>query len=186
MGQGAATITTPGPVVIFDDDWYYMGSLMAEVVVKAGHEAVFVTPDVMVGSFAQNTLEQGRIQRRLIDMGVRIIPSHLLTGRGSGWLDLACSYSGKVTRIDCGTLVTVTSRLPVDVLWHDLTARRADWADAGLKSVTRIGDSLAPGTIAAANYSGHLYARSYGETPDPDAAPFRREDVARLLDGPLF
>ena len=181
MGQGAAAITTPGPVVIFDDDWYYMGSLMAEVVAKAGHQVTFITPDVMVGSFSQNTLEQGRIQARLIDLGVRIIPTHLLAGRGQDWLDLACAYSGRVSRIDCGTLVTVTSRLPVDGLWHDLMARQPDWADAGLKSVTRIGDCLAPGTIAAANYAGHLYAQTYDQPPDPDGVPFRREDLAQIL-----
>ncbi len=181
MDRGAAAIAAPGPVVIFDDDCYYMGSLMAEVAIAAGHEVTFVTPDVMVGSFAQNTLEQGRIQRRLIDLGVRILPTRLLAGRGADWLDLACSYSGKVERLSCSTLITVTGRLPVEGLWLDLQARKGDWADAGIKTVTRIGDALAPGTIAAANFSGHLYARDFGTETDPDSVPFRREDIAMLL-----
>jgi len=45
---------------------------------------------------------------------------------------------------------------------------------AGIKSVTRIGDCLAPGTIAAAVYSGHRHARELDE-PVPDGVPFRRE-----------
>ena len=181
MGRGVGAIVAPGPVVIFDDDCYYMGSLMAELAVGAGHEVILVTPDVMVGSFAQNTLEQGRIQRRLIDLGVRILPTKLLAGRGADWLEIACGYSGKIERLACGTLVSVTGRLPVDGLWLDLQARKGDWADAGLKTVTRIGDALAPGTIAAANFSGHLYARDFGTVADPDSVPFRREDIAVLL-----
>ena len=180
MDRGAAAVADRGPVVIFDDDWFYMGSLMAEVAARAGREVTLVTSDVMVGSFSQNTLEQIRIQKQLLALGVRLLPNQALAGRGSDWLDLACTYSGTARRIDCGVLVPVTARLPVATLWDELKARESEWADAGLKSVTRIGDCLAPGTIAAANHSGHLYARTYGEVPDPDATPFRREDLARI------
>lgn len=167
-----------GPVVVFDDDWYYMGSLMAEIALKAGREVTFVTPDSMVGAFSQHTLEQGRIQARLIERGARIVVAKHLAGRGAGWLDLGCVYTGRTERIDCATLISVTARLPDDGLWHDLQARRADWAAAGLLSVTRIGDCLAPGTIAAANYAGHLFARDFGEAQGE--IPFRREDIAQL------
>ena len=46
--------------------------------------------------------------------------------------------------------------------------------------MTRLGDCLAPGIIAAAVYSGHQYARTYMEPADRDRVPFRREDIARL------
>ena len=58
--------------------------------------------------------------------------------------------------------------------------REAEWADAGIRTVTRLGDCLAPGIIAAAVYSGHQYARTYMEPADRDRVPFRREDIARL------
>jgi dimethylamine/trimethylamine dehydrogenase len=167
-----------GPAVIFDDDWYYMGSLMAEIALQAGREVHFVTADSMVGSFSQHTLEQGRIQARLIERGARITVAKRLAGRGADWLDLACVYTGRTERIACATLISVTARLPEDRLWHDLQARRSDWAAAGLLSVSRIGDCLAPGTIAAANYAGHLYARDFG-APQGEI-PFRREDIAQL------
>jgi len=182
MDRAAPSLAGKGPVVIFDDEWFYMGSLMAEVAVASGRDVTLVTPDVMVGAFSQNTLEQGRIQRRLIERGVRIITAHSLSDRGDDWLDLSCIYSGRAQRIGCVDLVSVTARLPVDDLWQALMARQADWADAGLKTVTRIGDCLAPGTIAAANFAGHLYARQFGAPPDPDDTPFLREDVALLLD----
>ena len=79
-------------------------------------------------------------------------------------------------------VAAVTARLPDETLWLELQARKAEWADAGISTVTRIGDCLAPGLIAAAVYSGHQYARSYQEEIDRDHAPFRREDIARLLD----
>ena len=50
--------------------------------------------------------------------------------------------------------------------------------------MTRIGDCLAPGTIAAAVYGGHRYARELGETPQ-DAMPFRRELVELSADSTM-
>jgi dimethylamine/trimethylamine dehydrogenase len=75
--------------------------------------------------------------------------------------------------VDCSTLVPVTARLPVDKLWHDLAASRETWADHGIESVERIGDCLAPGIIAAANYAGHFYARRLSETVSDDCNAYR-------------
>ena len=157
----------PGPVVIFDDDRFYMGSVLAELVAGAGHETVFVTPAPIVAPWSENTLEQDRIQTRLIELGVGIVPLHGLAGLSANRLRVECVYSGKTQEIECGTLVSVTSRLPKDRLWKDLTGRKEDWRDAGILSVTRIGDCLAPGLIAAACYSGHEFARSAGADAHP-------------------
>jgi dimethylamine/trimethylamine dehydrogenase len=46
--------------------------------------------------------------------------------------------------------------------------------------VARVGDCLGPGTIAAAVYGGHRFARELGETPD-DGVFFRR-DVPAVSD----
>jgi len=43
--------------------------------------------------------------------------------------------------------------------------------------VVRIGDCLAPGTIAAAVYGGHRFARRL-DVGHEDVADFRRENVA--------
>ena len=55
-------------------------------------------------------------------------------------------------------------RLPNDTLWHDLQARKAEWKDAGLETVTRIGDCYTPGLIALATQSGYKYGAEFGET----------------------
>ncbi len=162
MKKGAAAISSDGPVVIFDDDRNYMGSVLAELAAIAGHETIFVTPAPIVAPWTEHTLEQSRIQKHLIERGVRILPLHELAGMDVGQLRLACVYSGRQQVIDCGTLVLVTSRVPNDGLWIELTRRHDNWADAGIKSVTRIGDCLAPGLIVSANRSGHQYAREMG------------------------
>ncbi|MGA9365820.1 MAG: hypothetical protein WBV35_00025, partial [Steroidobacteraceae bacterium] len=46
-----------------------------------------------------------------------------------------------------------------DALHQELMAHREEFAAAGIASVTRVGDALAPGAIAHAVYSGHRCAR---------------------------
>ena len=81
----------------------------------------------------------------------------------------------------CGSVVLVTARLPEESLHGQLTENPAALAEAGIETVTRIGDCLAPGTIAAAIYGGHRFARELDE-PVPDGVPFRRE-LPHLADG---
>ena len=188
-GLGSGAVLTPddimdgmqpekrGPVVVFDDEFYYIGSLMAELCAKAGLEVAFVTPSPMVSPWTQNTMEQGRIQKRLIELGVRLHLSRRPVSRTPSSLKLACTYSEQEEEIACSTLIPVTSRLAVNDLWDALQARQADWKKSGIRSITRIGDALAPGTIAAAVYAGHRYARELGEDVDRDLPVFRREVI---------
>ncbi|UXX81826.1 oxidoreductase [Roseovarius pelagicus] len=159
MHGGLKQDSGTGPIVIFDDDRFYLGSVLAEMAATTGRAVVFVTPSPIVAPWSTFTLEQHRIQNRLIALDVEIVPNTLLADMDGTQLSLACAYSGKTRQIDCGTFIPVTSRLPNDRLWTDLNARRTDWQDAGLERVTRIGDCYAPGLIAAAVYAGHKYAR---------------------------
>ncbi|MDW9623629.1 NAD(P)-binding protein (plasmid) [Sinorhizobium meliloti] len=180
LSEGAEAVPSDGPVVVFDDDCFYMGSVLAELLARRGCTVTFVTPESEVSPWSRNTLEQARIQKRLIDLGVEIVTAMALAGRTKDQLELSCVYSGRIRPVDCATLVPVTARLPDETLWLELKAREAEWADAGIKTITRLGDCLAPGLIAAAVYSGHQYARTYQEQVDKDRVPFMREDIARL------
>lgn len=166
-----------GPVVVYDDDPYYMGSSVAELLVRAGHDVSLVTPAALVARWTVNTMEQERIQRRLLELGVTIIPTKMARARTAGALELECVFTGRAEEIACTTLVPVTARVPVKSLADALEQRRGDWQAAGVQSVKRIGDCNAPGIIATAVYAGHRYAREFGETLDPDIAPFKREMV---------
>jgi dimethylamine/trimethylamine dehydrogenase len=69
----------------------------------------------------------------------------------------------------------VTSRLPNTEVYDALLSDDAANAAAGIRSVTRIGDCLNPGIIAAAVHDGHRYARALGAAPSD--LPFRVEYI---------
>lgn len=186
--EGGATVLTPdditssvmpkGPVVVFDDDHYYMGGLMAEKLRLAGNEVTYVTPAPDVSNWTHNTMEQGRIQTRLIELGVTIVPLQNLIHIGADQVTLACMYTGRENTLSASSVVMVTMRKPRDTLYDALLAAGGSSA---CKSITRIGDCLSPGTIAAAVYGGHRYARELNE-PKPVDVPFRRELPALAAD----
>ncbi|TNF58780.1 MAG: NADH:flavin oxidoreductase [Rhodobacteraceae bacterium] len=164
-----------GRVVIYDDDHYYMGGVLAELLRQEGHEVTIVTPSAHVSDWTLNTLEQHTIHRRLAEMGVEIVLNRGVTEIGAGHVVSNCTYTGTTRTIDCDAVVVVASKLSNDRLYRDLKAREADWADAGIRSVRIIGDAEAPGPIAWATYAGHRYARELDGEDIGDALPFRRE-----------
>lgn len=171
-----------GKVVVFDDDHYYMGGVLAELCAQKGCDVTLVTPSAYVSDWTLNTLEQGAIHRRLVGAGVKIVLNQGITALSSSGVLTACVYTGAAAEIGCDAVVMVASRTANDAIYHDLMARAADWADAGIRSVKVIGDACAPGPIAWATYAGHRYAREL-DTPDiGDALPFRREVTALAVD----
>jgi len=163
-----------GPVIVFDDDHYYLGAVLAEMMRSEGFDVTLVTPAPDVSHWTHHTLEQGHIQTRLLDLGVGIVPQHDLVAVGRDSVEIACIFTGKRAHHPCGTVLMVTSRDPEDALYHDLVSDPGALDRAGIRGVTRIGDCLAPSTIAAAVYSGHRYAREL-DAPPVQGVPFRRE-----------
>jgi dimethylamine/trimethylamine dehydrogenase len=165
-----------GPVVIFDDDHYYMGGVLAELLRGQGAEVTLVTTASDASSWTHNTMEQGFIQARLLELGVEIKTNHNLVSIGNGVAELACTYTDRIESVACAATVMVTMRLPDDALYHALMADPAANEAAGITSIDRIGDGLAPATIAAAVYAGHRYARELDEPP-AEVVAFKRETV---------
>ena len=157
-----------GPVIVYDDDHYYMGNIIAELLRGEGHEVTLATPAMCVAEWTEYTLEQEKIERRMVDLGIEILARHRLSAVGDGTVDM-------VETLTCATVartasvVSVTGRLPNDALYYELVA------DGGIPSVKRIGDCYGPATIAHAVYEGHRYARELDTDVDPDAVPFLRE-----------
>jgi dimethylamine/trimethylamine dehydrogenase len=167
---------TGGQVVVYDDDHFYMGSVMAELLVARGCTVDFVTPDFKVATWTENTLEQATIQRRLMQIGVRLHLSSAPEEISADAVTLACTWTGRQTRLDAGAVVMVTSRVPDDTLFH--ATRALDWPDAGIRTLKLIGDAAAPGPIAWATYAGRRYAEELDEPDTGDALPFQREIAA--------
>jgi dimethylamine/trimethylamine dehydrogenase len=130
----------------------------------------------MVSQWSVNTMEQERIQARLLSIGVELVLSHRLVSIGGAGVELACAYTGRVRSLPAASVGLVTARVADDALYLDLMSHEQAFADLGIRSVTRVGDCLAPGTIAAAVYSGHRWAREVGATAVQEV-PFQREGV---------
>lgn len=163
-------------VLVWDDDHYYMGSVMAELLAAQGYSVTYATPAPEVATWTRATMEQHFIQARLIELGITIRTSVTLQGLSGGAASLSCAYTGRLSEIACDSAVLVTARLPQEALSLALKAREAEWADAGILSVTTIGDALAPATIAHAVHAGRRYAEEL-DMPghSGDTVPFRRE-----------
>ena len=164
-----------GKVVIYDDDHYYMGGVIAEKLIENGCDVTLLTPCAYVSEWSINTLEQAEIQKRLIEMGVKIELNRGLISISNSKLISNCIYTQNEKEIETQNIVMVASRKPHDQLYNDLLLKRKKWIDAGIKSIKLIGDANAPGPIAWATYAGHRYARELDTEDIGDNLPFRRE-----------
>jgi dimethylamine/trimethylamine dehydrogenase len=174
-GWQSANVLTPddlmdgvvpeGPVLLFDDDYYYMGSVVAEKLLCMDLDVRFATPAGKVAEWAYTTEEQRRAQARLLELGVRLETGTLIQSLAGDKAVLACAYTGRTRDVAAASVVMVTSREPCDALYHELRGR---------VEIARIGDCSAPGIIAAAVYAGHRYARTLDMDPAAATAPRER------------
>ena len=173
-----ATLPQGTLVLVWDDDHYYMGGLMAELLADMGCETHYLTPACEVSTWTRATMEQHFIQARLLEKGVKIHPFANLDAVGDGGVTASCAFTGRTEEVEADAVMLVTSRASEDRLARDLEARAADWSDAGIESVVTIGDALAPATIAHAVYAGRRYAEELdGPAETGDEVPFKREIV---------
>ncbi len=184
--ERGATILTPddimrgnlppdGPVLIYDDDHIYLAGVLAEKLALAGHPVIFATPDSLVSSFTVNTLEQHRIQARLIELGVGLRCNQSLCALSPDDATLRCVFSGRETRIDCASALLVTERVRDVTLFNDLQAQ-------GLATLELIGDAAQPGLIVDAVFSGHRAARNFERSPDQAEQDWFRREIIDLTE----
>jgi dimethylamine/trimethylamine dehydrogenase len=159
-GWRTASVLTPddimsgdlpqGACLVYDDDHYYMGGVIAEKLARNGNDVTLVTPSYLASAWTDNTSERERIQARLIGLEVRIEANTGLAEIDGERIRLECVFTGRERETRASNVVMVTARESRDALYREL---------AGRIDVVRIGDCLAPGTIAACVRSGHEYAQ---------------------------
>ena len=160
-----------GDVVVYDDDHYYMGAVIAEKLALSGCRVTLVTPAADISAFTVNTLENLRTAKRLHALGIAMATHQALAGSEKDEIAFLDARTGAAERRRSDALVLVTARLPNDALFRELAAGMAD--DGHCPAVSRIGDCEAPAAIFAAVYSGHRFARDF-----ENATPvFRRERI---------
>ncbi len=144
-------IQPSGPVVIYDDEHYYMGNALAAHLARSGHEVTLVTPQPYIAGWMGYTLEQPRVTKQMNALGVRVIQNAVATSF-DGRLHLTDANTAETLPAIEGVLLPVGLREPDLSLWRELetTAEK-----------TLVGDAVAPGIIQAAVFSGHRLSRNF-------------------------
>jgi len=171
--------TAPQRILVFDDDHYYLGGVLAELLAGLGHEVRLVTPAPLVSSWTSHTLEIGDIQRRVYQAGITVDASRVLVSVGLGEARTACAYTGSPANVPADAVLLVTARMPRDDLFLALERRQDEWSAHGVRSVTCVGDAWAPTTIAGAVWAGRRYAEELDVPGGPSRdRSYRREYTA--------
>ncbi len=148
-----------GRVVVFDDDHYYLGPVIALALAGAGAHVRYVTTAGRAGEWSSHTAEQRRTQRGMLEAGIEILVSTAVVGFDGATLRAECVFTGRGAAWGAEALVLVTSREPDDALHAALAGPGGAAPDS---RVVRIGDCRQPSIIAAAVYSAHAVARDLG------------------------
>jgi dimethylamine/trimethylamine dehydrogenase len=159
--------------VIYDDDHFYMGGVLAEWLAEQGCQVALITPAPLVSYWSQFTLEQERIQYKLMKLGVELYPQSVLSEIQEDSVWLANRISGEEMRLPRDGIVLVSDRIPNDSLY---LALKPALAEGKLQSLRVSGDAEAPNTIAQAVFSGHLAAREFEAEP-VEGTPFKVERI---------
>lgn len=155
----AAGVLPEGPVLLYDFDNYYLGGVLAESLADQGLKVSYATPAGHASAWTIMTNEQPFIHQALHRKQVDITTQALLDGFDGDSATLKNIFTGEPEILEVKSVVIVGHRLPCDELYQHLSARQAEFQEAGIKSVERIGDALAAGALVHAVYSGHAFAR---------------------------
>ncbi|MBL0371806.1 FAD-dependent oxidoreductase [Rhizobium sp. KVB221] len=170
-----------GPTLVFDFDNYYYGGVLTEHLAVQGIPVSYVTPAGQASAWTIMTNELPLVHKALARRNVSVTTLQMLTDFDGETATLTHLFNGEQTQVSCRSVLIVGLRLPRTELRDALEARRADLEAAGIKSITTIGDGLAPGAITHAVHSGHKAARELGlgqsrklylrDTPITDCEP---------------
>jgi dimethylamine/trimethylamine dehydrogenase len=162
-------------VLVYDTDGYFTAVGMAEMLLAAGKRVTVLTPFANFASFMFFTGEAYRVNRELRAQGVSFITSHVLSEITADGLRGQNVWAPDPVSWEADAVVLVTQREPRDALYHELRAVPERLQQEGIEALYRIGDCLAPRTIAENVFDGHRLAREI-DAPDPATPlPFIRE-----------
>ena len=159
--------------VIYDDDHYYMGGVLAELLATQGCKVSLVTPAPLVSYWSQYTLEQERIQAKLMKLGVKLYTQNVVSKIEDDCVILSNTISGDEIELPRNRVVLVTDRIPDDSLYQSL---KPALDEGKINSLRIIGDAEAPNIIAQAVFAGHLAAREFDEE-QVEGTPFKIERI---------
>ena len=102
----------------------------------------------------------------MLHAGIEIVANRVVDRIAPGGVTVTCVFTGRRGEIGADWVLPLTRREPDDALFQEIRTAISQDPGQAPKTVVRIGDCLAPGTIAAAVYSG--YRTALGMNPSPD------------------
>jgi dimethylamine/trimethylamine dehydrogenase len=162
-------------VVVYDTDGYFTAVGMIELLLAAGKRVSLITPSPNLAMFMFATGEGFRVNRELRAQGVEVITNHLLTEIAPGTLHGQNVWAPDPVQWSADAVVLVTQREPLDALYHELHAQPERLVQEGIEALYRIGDCLAPRTIAENVFDGHRLAREIDGEHPATPLPYIRE-----------
>ncbi|HET9905365.1 MAG TPA: FAD-dependent oxidoreductase, partial [Anaerolineales bacterium] len=162
-----------GNITIYDDDHYYIGGVLAELLATQGCNVTIVTPAPLVSYWSQYTLEQERIQQKLMKLGAKLYTQNVVSKIENDCVHLINTISGDEVGLPGNGVVMVSDRIPNDSLYQSL---KPALDEGKINSLRVIGDAEAPNIIAQAVFAGHLAAREFDER-EVEGTPFKIERI---------
>lgn len=145
----------PVPTIVYDDEHFYMASVVAEALHELGHSVIYVTPLESIATWTDRTLELQRIIKRMNHLGIKLFPNTQLLNEGC-FINTLDGAEAHFDQFDLAhsQLVIVGAREPNTRLYTSLQN------ESNLPfALYQAGDCLVPGIIQAAVLSGHQTAK---------------------------
>ncbi|MBY0243461.1 MAG: FAD-dependent oxidoreductase [Burkholderiaceae bacterium] len=147
-----------GRIMVYDDDYYYMASVIAEKLAREGKQVTYVTTASEPAPWTFKTLEQDHVIRSMLAGGVEIVTGVAITALEQGIVKAQRMLNGQMLTLEADAVVLVTCQSSDETLYQDLLNRQEN---GELTSLERIGDCVAPAFIAQAVRDGHRAAMNY-------------------------
>jgi len=158
----------PGHYLIFDDDHYYLSTVLALKLRATGAQVTIACSQGQVCSWGRYTNEQHVSNVELYRSGVTVLTNQVLERVDHASATVRCIYSDRETRLAVDWVVPLTCREPDNTLETRLVHDVPDVTDGTSGNIHAIiGDCSAPGTIAAAVYSGYKAGLACGLQDKP-------------------
>lgn len=148
-----------GEVIVYDEDYFYMATVVAERLAAAGCKVTYVTTASDPAPWTLNTLELVHVINSMNEIGIEIVVGTSIVSISEGHVKTSRLLTGAEHIRAADAVVLVTGQISDDNLYHELVKKR----DAGeIVSVERIGDCLGPGQIAQATRDGRKAGMQFG------------------------
>jgi 2,4-dienoyl-CoA reductase-like NADH-dependent reductase (Old Yellow Enzyme family) len=139
-------------VVIIDETGAYLPVGLAELLADAGAAVEVMTPLPVVGEQLAATSDLPFVYPRLFAKGVRLTTQSMPECFDGARLEVSHVWSGERTERAVDTVVFSTLRTPSDAIYQQLRSQSVD--------VRRVGDALAPRSVAAIIYEAEEFGRA--------------------------